>query len=402
MTNLRITVRNTSDSGGNFLTPTYFGFHDGSFDLFDKGEAASSGLESLAEDGAAATLALERQAADADSQGVVVSAGAPIGPQTIVSATLDVDGASNGFVSLAAMILPSNDAFIGTDDAVKLFSSSGRFLGEQTLVFEGDDVYDAGTEYNTEVDAAFLNQTAANTGLTEGGVVRLHDGFNGSEGNPDGTLGNPDGSPGAQNILGGAGGPGGNVFFDAEASDFTRDGAQIAEVHINTVVERTGTDGRDFIWGRRDDDIIDAGGGNDKIWGGRGWDVIDAGEGNDWVSGGRGADVINGGAGYDWIAGGKGDDVIGGGEGFDSLRGGKGDDTFVFSTGDGYDIIRDFDRWGDDQIALSVGGFESFQDVLDSAHQQRFGVKLDFGDGDGILLRRVDLDDLSEADFLFV
>jgi len=78
MTDLRITVRNTSENGGTFLTPTYFGFHDGSFDLFEVGEAASAGLEILAEDGGAAGLTPERLAAAPDSQGLVVfGAGGP-------------------------------------------------------------------------------------------------------------------------------------------------------------------------------------------------------------------------------------------------------------------------------------------------------------------------------------
>ncbi|MEM7058962.1 MAG: spondin domain-containing protein [Pseudomonadota bacterium] len=380
MTQLRITVRNTSEIGGTFLTPTYFGFHDGSFNLFDAGSAASPGLESLAEDGAAATLATERVAADADSQGIVVAgAGGPIATQEITSAIIDVDGASNGFVNYAAMILPSNDAFIGNDESLKVFSASGRFLGEQTVVIEGSDVYDAGTEVNTELDAAFINQTGPNTGVDENGVVRLHPGFNGSEGNPLGDEGTGEGD---QIILGGTNAFG--EFIDPVEADFTREGAQIAEIHINTVVERTGTDGRDFIFGRRDDDLIDAGGGNDIISGGRGWDVIDGGEGNDWIAGGRGADVIAGGAGFDFI------------------RGGRGDDQFLFSSGDDYDVIKDFNQRGDDQLVLNVDGIESFDDVLSNAHDTRFGVKLDLGDGDGILLRRVDLDELSESDFLFV
>ena len=375
MTDIRITVKNTSETGGTFLTPVYFGFHDGSFDLFNSGETASPGLESLAEDGAAATLASERLAADADSQGIVVTGAAgPIATQETTSAILNVDGASNGYVSLAAMILPSNDAFIGTDDAVRLFNSKGRFLGEQTLTFEGADVYDAGTEVNTERDAAFINQTAPNTGEDENGVVGLHPGFNGSEGNPVGE--------GDQIILGGTNAFGVEI---TEEADFTRDGAQIAEIHINTVVEREGTDGRDFIRGRRDDDLVDAGAGNDFIATGRGWDVIDAGAGHDYVKAGRGEDVINGGTGNDL------------------LRGGRGDDTFVFATGDGHDKIWDFDRRGDnDQIMLSVEGVNSFEDVLSNAYESKFGVHLDFGDGDSIFLRRLDLDDLSSDDFTIV
>ena len=185
MTELRITVTNTSPAGGTFLTPTYFGFHDGAFDLFDVGEAASPGLESLAEDGAAATLAQERLAVSPDSQGIVVTgAQGPIVTQEVTTATIDIDGSVNRFASYGAMLLPSNDAFVGTDEAVTLFNEDGSFAGASRTVFTGADVYDAGTEVNTEEDAAFLNQTAPNTGVTEGGTVQLHPGFNGSAGNP--------------------------------------------------------------------------------------------------------------------------------------------------------------------------------------------------------------------------
>ena len=406
MTELRITVKNTSETGGTFLTPVYFGFHDGSFDLFDAGKAASDGLEQLAEDGAATTLAEERLAADADSQGIVVTGEAgPITTQETTSARIDVDGRSNGFVSLAAMILPSNDAFIGTDNAVKLFDD-GKFTGAQTLTFEGSDVYDAGTEVNTELDAAFINQTAPNTGEDENGVVTLHPGFNGSDGNPEGE--------GDQIILGGT-----NAFGEeiTEAADFTAEGAQVAVVHINTVVDHVGTDGRDFIWGKSDDDIVEAGAGRDFIITRSGWDVIDAGDGNDFVSAGKGDDYVDAGDGNDFVRGGSGDDTLGGGDGRDKifagfgddivvggegrdwLSGGFGDDSFVFATGDGKDVIWDFDRFGDDQLVLSVEGIENFDDVVEASFVAYSGTWLNFGDGDAIFLRGVY--DLGSEDILF-
>lgn len=411
MTDLRITVKNTSETGGTFLTPFYFGFHDGAFDLFNVGEAASPGLEALAEDGNFDPIAGERLAVSPDSQGLVVTGAAgPIATQEVTSARITIDGTINTHVSLGAMILPSNDAFVGTDEALTLFDGAGTFLGAQAVSFKGSNVYDAGTEVNTEEDAAFLNQTGPNTGVDQGGVVEQHPGFNGSEGNPDGE--------GDQNVLGGTNAFG--EFIDPVAADFTRAGAQIAEIHINTVVERTGTDGRDVIIGRRDDDIIDAGGGNDfvrggagydvisggdgrdKIWGNSGDDEIDGGAGRDWISGGRGDDRINGGDGKDFIRGGSGDDLIAGGEGRDWLAGGRGDDMFLFATGDGHDSIWDFGRRGDDQIVLAVEGVESFSDVLDAAESRWFGVELDFGLGDSIYLRGIRLSSLEADDFLFI
>ena len=392
MTDLRITVRNTSENGGTFLTPTYFGFHDGSFDLFEVGEAASAGLEILAEDGGAAGLTPERLAAAPDSQGLVVfGAGGPIAAQEFTSATIDVDGLTNGFVSLAAMILPSNDAFIGTDDALQLFDANGRFLGETTVSFEGSDVYDAGTEVNTELDAAFINQTGPNTGVDENGVIRLHEGFNGSEGNPVGE--------GDQIILGGVNAAGADI--DPIAADFTRDGAQNADIHINTVIDASLSRGRDTFNGLADDDIVRGLRGADEINGGGGWDVISGNRGRDTIDGGNGADIISGNIGADLLFGGNGDDIISGNRGNDTLSGGRGDDAFVFNNDRGRDVITDFDTHGDDVIELSVAGFNSFDDVLAAASQESDGVTIDLSNTSSILLEDADLADLSASDFVF-
>lgn len=426
MTELRISIRNSSDLGGTAVTPFFFGFHDNSFDLYDLGAASSAGLEALAEDGNTAPLAAELTSADADAQTVnVVGSRGPIGTGELASTQFTVNGTSNGYASFAAMVLPSNDAFVGTANAVKLFNADGSFVGAQTVSFDGGSVRDAGTEVNTEEDAAFLNQTAPNTGVTEGGVVTIHPGFNGSAGNPGGT----------QNILGGT-----NAFgdlIDPAAADFTLSGNDIAVVHINTVKTTNGTSGRDFFYGRSDDDIVNAGdgrdfvyggkgwdvingeGGNDKLFGGRGDDIVDGGSGRDWISGGSGNDDLNGGEGRDYvfggrgndnifggddndfISGGSGNDIISGGDGKDVVSGGRGNDIFVFSSGDDRDIVKGFDKRGDDRIALSVEGVETFDDVVENAYQFRGGVYVDFGEGDSLFFKGVHLSSLGEEDFLF-
>ena len=45
------TLQNNAPENGVFLTPVWLGVHDGTFDLFTGGDAASAGLERLAEDG---------------------------------------------------------------------------------------------------------------------------------------------------------------------------------------------------------------------------------------------------------------------------------------------------------------------------------------------------------------
>jgi Ca2+-binding RTX toxin-like protein len=326
--------------------------------LFNVGQAASVGLERLAEDGDTAPLGPELLAADADGQGFVVTGAAgPIATQETTSAILSVNGHSNGFVSFGSMIIPSNDAFIGTGDAVQLFNANGRFLGEKTITFGGEDAYDAGTELNTELDAAFINQTAPDTGVDELGVVHSHPGFNGSLGNPVGE--------GDQIILGGTNDAG--EFVDPVVADFTRPGAELAEVHINTVRFRDGTDGRDFIIGHGDDDIISGFSGDDTVFGAGGWDVIDGGAGGDNLFGGRGDDMLAGGQGNDHLNGGNGKDTVNGGTGDDALTGGNNPDLFVFNAGFGHDVITDFKN--NDRIQFDDELFHSPEAVLDASEQ---------------------------------
>ena len=81
----------------------------------------------------------------------------------------------------------------------------------------------------------------------------------------------------------------------------------------------------------------------DTLIGGNGNDVINGGRRGDSIEGGAGADTLNGENGFDTINGGNGADVINGGNGNDVLIGGNGSDTFTFESGDGHDIILDFD-----------------------------------------------------------
>ena len=73
--------------------------------------------------------------------------------------------------------------------------------------------------------------------------------------------------------------------------------------------DQTGTSGRDWLFGARGDNTIDARAGNDFVWTGRGHDNINGGSGNDLIRSGRGSDNVNGGAGSDRVFAGSGDDV---------------------------------------------------------------------------------------------
>ncbi|MFK7752251.1 MAG: calcium-binding protein [Sedimentitalea sp.] len=115
-----------------------------------------------------------------------------------------------------------------------------------------------------------------------------------------------------------------------------------------------GVDGDDLLNGGAGNDTLSS--GKDILFGGSGNDMIDGGEGDDILNGGADDDTMNGAAGRDTLNGGSGNDVVTGGQGDDDIMGGTGNDTlwgesrfvadssdfFVFSVGDGQDIIADF------------------------------------------------------------
>lgn len=295
---ITISVTNTLGEGGTFLTPLWFGFHDGTdFDLYDRGAAVSEGLERLAEDGNTSVIASEfaAQVGENATQGVIAGleqGPPPIDPGETAMFTISVnpDDVGQGFFTWATMVIPSNDAFLassGNPLTDPIFSSDGSFLGPIEVLRFGRDVLDAGTEVNTESDAAFLNQTGPNTGVTENGVVTLHEGFNGSEGNPDGT---------PVNIFDGTTAAG--TVTTLEGGDFTANGGSGQVLQI--LIDQASITSNDTLDGGAGDDIIDGGIGNDLLIGG---------SGNDTLIGGSGDDVLRGGSGQDTLDGGRGNDT---------------------------------------------------------------------------------------------
>ncbi len=184
-TPVTVKVENLAPANGNYLTPVWVGFHSGGFDVQTMGEAASAGLERLAEDGNAAVLSEEFQASGyAGAEDVITSGGTipPLAPGQIAARTWVLDGNNslNRYLSYASMVIPSNDAFVANGDpmAIEIFDEMGNLKPGEYLVM-GSMVYDAGTEVNDEVPAntAFLAQAAPNTGDTEGSPVQPHPGF---------------------------------------------------------------------------------------------------------------------------------------------------------------------------------------------------------------------------------
>ena len=154
-----------------------------------------------------------------------------------------------------------------------------------------------------------------------------------------------------------------------------------------------GGEKNDSYDGLAGDDTIVGNGGNDRLWGG---------EGNDGILGMNGNDKIWGGAGFDRITGGAGKDTLWGGTETDAFiftAGGK------FGMGSDVDIIKDIDTDGEDmddiQIMSLDASIDSFADIMKHARQDGRDVRLDFGNGDVLILADTKKAELSAELFMY-
>ncbi|MGB7273222.1 MAG: spondin domain-containing protein, partial [Geitlerinemataceae cyanobacterium] len=181
-----VSIENLAPEKGTFLTPLWFGFHDGTFDTYDRGRPVSPGLERLAEDGSTEPISNEFDLAGFGTvQGTIPGLDGtpgPIDPGEIAtfSVALDSSDPTSRFFNYASMIIPSNDFFIanGNERLHPIFDEDGNFIGADFIVL-GSNVLDAGSEVNDEIPAntAFLGQQNPDTGVVENGVVGLGNGF---------------------------------------------------------------------------------------------------------------------------------------------------------------------------------------------------------------------------------
>ena len=145
-TSIRVTVQTTGPVG---LAPGFAAFSDGSFDLFAPGTASSSALETLAETGSPMPLAGTLAAFGANGGGIISSgpASPPFRPNGDTGSNIFDVADGNTMFNFAAMLLPSNDWFIGNGNGNDFDISSllGAANGT-TLMFDFATVWDGGTE----------------------------------------------------------------------------------------------------------------------------------------------------------------------------------------------------------------------------------------------------------------
>ena len=184
---LEITLTNATQ--GVYFTPVFAAAHDDSISIFQTGSAASAALELMAEGGAIGDLvtAATNASANVSDGGNSAAPGAsngPVAPGAKVTFNISTDD-GNDYLSLAAMLLPTNDGFVGLSNW-KIPSEAGTY----TINL---NAYDAGTEYNDELASSQPNPpflttfgnpggngvvTSGGTGVgptgDENGVVHIH------------------------------------------------------------------------------------------------------------------------------------------------------------------------------------------------------------------------------------
>jgi hypothetical protein len=137
----QVTVTITNLTNGNYFTPLLVAAHSRHVDLFELATPASSNLQAMAEGGVIDGLADE--ILDAGGEVEINPNGGELAPGDSTTANLSLHGWSNRRLTVLAMILPTNDGFVGLD-SIRI----PRRPGTYTFFARG---YDAGTEANDEI-----------------------------------------------------------------------------------------------------------------------------------------------------------------------------------------------------------------------------------------------------------
>ena len=178
-----VTVENLAPANSVSITPLRLAFNNGSFDAFDQGSTAGAAIISIAEGGTGSAWFPAFAAADPGAVLGSVGAG-PALPGMSASGDFLVDTALNRFFTFGAMVVPSNDFFLGNDDprAYRVFDDAGNLL-INAIEFRASDIWNAGSEAFDPANAAFLEVGNNDLRTPENGVVGFNfaelSGFNG-------------------------------------------------------------------------------------------------------------------------------------------------------------------------------------------------------------------------------
>lgn len=150
-----VTVHNLAPTNSISFAPLHAGFNNGSFDAFNLGGVATAPIISVAEGGVGA--AWQTAFAAADPTATLGTIGGLLLPGATSGLTFRVDTALNPYFTFGAMVVPSNDFFIGNDSPTqyRLFDANGT-LNISSIGIKADKIWDAGSEVFDPAAAAFV------------------------------------------------------------------------------------------------------------------------------------------------------------------------------------------------------------------------------------------------------
>jgi len=135
-----VNIEITNLSNGIYFTPLLVASHPDTTHLFQGGTAASANLQAMAEGGDTSGLIADLQAVSAD---IVDNPAEGLLAPGMSATAIVMKGGQNTHLSLVAMLLPTNDGFVGLD-ALEIPNEQGTYIYFL-------NAYDAGTEVNNEV-----------------------------------------------------------------------------------------------------------------------------------------------------------------------------------------------------------------------------------------------------------
>lgn len=164
----------TSLTEGQPLTPPVVALHRPNASLYTVGDAASVGVQEIAENGNIGPLAETAPTVRGVTAAAVAGDG-PLFPGDAV--TIEVTAAAGSRLSFVSMVVCTNDGFTGLD-TVKLPNKLGAEATFEAVA------YDAGTEQNIEDPAYWVppcsgGEFTDNLHRDEGGVITMHPGLSG-------------------------------------------------------------------------------------------------------------------------------------------------------------------------------------------------------------------------------
>ena len=154
-----VNIENLAPANSVSFAPLHLGFNNGSFDAFNIGAAAGAGIVSVAEGGAGNVWQANFAAADPGATRGTI--GGPLFPGATKTASFLVDTVLNPFFTFGAMVVPSNDFFIGNDSPTeyRLFNG-GSALQVSSITIKAREIWDAGSEVYDPTAAAFVGNNS--------------------------------------------------------------------------------------------------------------------------------------------------------------------------------------------------------------------------------------------------